>query len=237
MQTVTLPFTIELGAPTDVPSAALTSAGVTRLQSTVLDPPLPDADVEVPAPAALVVDELELELEQALSAKGRASTASAVPIRRVDDDMVRGRILLTLSSRPRARPRGARGVADPTLAIMRSLEIDAYLSVLSEDDGRALRDLRRLLHELIPGASECISYRVPAMRLGDGPVVAGFAAFRRHLNYLPFSGGILAALSPQLKGRSHTKSALHFTAAQPLPPDLIELLVARRLDEITERGR
>ena len=63
----------------------------------------------------------------------------------------------------------------------------------------------------MPEAEQVISYRVPAFRV-RGKTVAGFAAFRDHLSYLPFSGSVLSQLADELEGYTMTKSALHFPA-------------------------
>ena len=90
--------------------------------------------------------------------------------------------------------------------------------------------------EVIPDAEQVISYRVPAFRVG-GKTVAGFAAFRDHLSYLPFSGSVLARLPEELEGYTMTKSALHFPVDRPLPKTLVEKLIAVRLAEIREAAR
>jgi uncharacterized protein YdhG (YjbR/CyaY superfamily) len=78
-------------------------------------------------------------------------------------------------------------------------EIDAYLAKLEEPKRSTLRELRRTIHEVIPEAEQCISYRMPAFRL-HGKVVAGFAAFTNHLSYLPHSGSVLSVLADDLAG-------------------------------------
>ena len=75
---------------------------------------------------------------------------------------------------------------------------------------------------------QVISYRAPAFRVG-GKTVAGFAAFRDHLSYLPFSGS--PQLAHELEGYTMTKSALHFAVDQPLPETLVKKLIAVRLAE------
>jgi uncharacterized protein YdhG (YjbR/CyaY superfamily) len=47
--------------------------------------------------------------------------------------------------------------------------------------------------EIVPGADQCISYGMPAFKL-KGKTVAGFAAFKNHLSYMPHSGSELATL-------------------------------------------
>jgi uncharacterized protein YdhG (YjbR/CyaY superfamily) len=82
----------------------------------------------------------------------------------------------------------------------------------------------------VPEAEQVISYRVPAFRLGAA-TVAGFASFKDHLSYLPFSGSVLEQLDDELTGYTRTKSALHFRVDQPLPQALVNRLVAVRLQE------
>jgi uncharacterized protein YdhG (YjbR/CyaY superfamily) len=69
-------------------------------------------------------------------------------------------------------------------------EVDAYLRRLEEPKHSTLQALRRTILEIVPEADQVISYRVPAFSV-DGKVVAGFAAFKNHLSYLPFSGSVL----------------------------------------------
>lgn len=37
---------------------------------------------------------------------------------------------------------------------------------------------------MVPDAEQCISYGVPGFKI-DGKTIAGFAAFKNHLSYLP----------------------------------------------------
>ena len=109
-------------------------------------------------------------------------------------------------------------------------DVDAYLSALEEPKRGTLQTLRRTILEIVPEAEQVISYRVPAFRM-RGRTVAGFAAFRDHLSYLPFSGSVLTQLTDELDGYTRTKSALHFPVDQPLPETLVRKLIAVRLAE------
>ena len=70
---------------------------------------------------------------------------------------------------------------------MTQAEIDHYLEILDEPKRSTLRELRESILSVIPEADQGLSYNIPAFRL-NGKVVAGFAAFKSHLSYLPFSG-------------------------------------------------
>lgn len=110
-------------------------------------------------------------------------------------------------------------------------EVDDYLTSLDEPKRSSLQTLRHTILEVVPDAEQVTSYRVPAFRV-QGNVVAGFAAFKDHLSYLPFSGSVLNQLADQLTGYTMTTSALHFPIDQPLPKSLVENLIAARLEEI-----
>ena len=108
--------------------------------------------------------------------------------------------------------------------------VDEYLRGIEEPKRSTLQTLRATILEIAPDADQVISYRVPAFRVGD-KTIAGFAAFRNHLSYLPFSGSVLSQLVDELHGYTTTKSALHFPVDRPLPKPLVEKLIAARLAE------
>ena len=113
-------------------------------------------------------------------------------------------------------------------------EVDAYLNALDEPKRSTLQTLRSTILEIVPEAEEVISYRVPAFRL-RGKIVAGFAAFKDHLSYLPFSGSVLGELRDELEGYTMTKSALHFPVDRPLPKALVKKLIEVRLGDVVRR--
>src|SRR5437588_3065234 len=109
-------------------------------------------------------------------------------------------------------------------------EVDAYLAKVEEPKRSTLEHLRRTILGVVPDAEECISYQVPAFRF-NGKVIAGFAAFKNHLSYLPFSGSVLNQLPEELAGYDKTLGALHFPVDRPLPQSLVKKLIDVRLLE------
>ena len=107
-------------------------------------------------------------------------------------------------------------------------EVDAYLARLEEPKRTTLEALRRSILAVVPDAEEGISYGMPAFRI-DGKVVAGFAAFKNHLAYLPHSGEVLTVLGDRLRQYECTKSSLHFPIDEPLPDELVSSLVDAKL--------
>ena len=119
---------------------------------------------------------------------------------------------------------------------MSAKEVDEYLRGLEEPKRNTLQTLRRTILEIVPDAEQVISYRVPAFRV-QGKTIAGFAAFKDHLSYLPFSGSVLPQLADELVEYTMTKSALHFPVDRPLPKPLVKKLIAVRLAEAARRSR
>src|SRR4029079_8492775 len=78
-------------------------------------------------------------------------------------------------------------------------DVDEYLRGLKEPKRGTLQTLRSTILEIVPDAEEVISYGMPAFRV-EGKTVAGFAASKAHLSYLPFSGSVLSQLADELQG-------------------------------------
>jgi uncharacterized protein YdhG (YjbR/CyaY superfamily) len=113
--------------------------------------------------------------------------------------------------------------------------IDEYLAELDEQKRTTLQALRKTILGIVPNAEDCISYGMPAFRV-DGQVVAGFAAFKNHLSYLPHSGSVLGQLSDDLAGYESTTGSLHFPIDRPLPTKLVRKLIAARRTELRQRA-
>jgi len=117
---------------------------------------------------------------------------------------------------------------------MSEREIDEYIANVDEPKRSTLSELRRTIVQIIPDAEQCISYGMPAFRL-NGKVVAGFAAFKNHLSYLPHSGSVLSELQDDLAGYSMSAGALRFPVDEPLPAELVEKLIAVRIRQLREK--
>jgi uncharacterized protein YdhG (YjbR/CyaY superfamily) len=110
-------------------------------------------------------------------------------------------------------------------------EIDRYLSTLDEPKRKALEALRESILEILPEAEQGISYGVSAFKV-NGKAVAGFAAFKNHLTYLPHSGSVLATLQDDTTPYETSKGSLKFAVDKPLPKRLVKELVSARMREL-----
>ncbi|MHB1593275.1 MAG: iron chaperone [Streptosporangiaceae bacterium] len=118
---------------------------------------------------------------------------------------------------------------------MSAAEIDSYLDGLEQPKRATLERLRRTILDVLPDAEQGISYGVPAFRIG-GKVIAGFAAFKHHLSYLPHSGSVFPQLGDDLRGYVTSTGALRFGIEEGLPAPLVRKLVEVRLRQAFPAG-
>jgi uncharacterized protein YdhG (YjbR/CyaY superfamily) len=112
-----------------------------------------------------------------------------------------------------------------------SQEIDRYLAALDEPKRSTLEALRRSILEIVPEAEQGISYGAPAFKV-QGKAVAGFAAFKSHLSYVPHSGSVLATLQDDTAAFETSKGSLKFAVDKPLPKRLVKKLISARMREL-----
>ena len=105
----------------------------------------------------------------------------------------------------------------------------------SPDDTRDL--LSRLVaaaRRRLPDAIEGVSYGIPALMHAGKPVI-GFRVGAKDFSLYPFSSAVVAAAASVRPGLATTKGSIHFTLAEPLSEELIDLIVAARVAEIESR--
>lgn len=112
----------------------------------------------------------------------------------------------------------------------RSPLVDAYHARLPATERKALEMIRAAVHAAAPGAEECLSYGMPAVKLAGKPLV-GWRAAAKHCAFHPLSGSTVATCATSLAGYETSKGTIRFTAAAPLPAKLVKLLVATRIAE------
>jgi uncharacterized protein YdhG (YjbR/CyaY superfamily) len=110
--------------------------------------------------------------------------------------------------------------------------VAAYLAALPDGQRVARKRLRKLVHAAAPGAEDCISYGVPAVRR-NGKVLVWFAAASRHCSFFP--GTVVADFAAELKDFSTSKGTVRFQPDHPLPATLVRKLVKARLARIAAK--
>ena len=97
-------------------------------------------------------------------------------------------------------------------------DIDAYIASASPEVRDILEGIRQVVKAAVPRATETISYRMPAFRLGK--VFFYFAAFKKHIGiYPPVKGD--RKLQAELLPYRGPKGNLRFSLKEPIPYGLI----------------
>jgi uncharacterized protein YdhG (YjbR/CyaY superfamily) len=112
--------------------------------------------------------------------------------------------------------------------------IDDALAALQDPDRACLQRIIASARAVCPDAVDGVSYGLPALLLQGKPLL-GVAAAAHHLALYPFSPAVLDAVAPALEGFPRSKGTVRFTAARPLPDDLVREIVRLRRLEIAGR--
>jgi uncharacterized protein YdhG (YjbR/CyaY superfamily) len=105
--------------------------------------------------------------------------------------------------------------------------VDEYLAGVPEPARSTLTKMRAAIRSALPpGATETISYRIPAFKHKE--VLVWFAAFSDHCSLFP-TASVIAAFKNELKGFSTSKGTIHFPVDKPLPTALVKKLVKARV--------
>lgn len=112
----------------------------------------------------------------------------------------------------------------------RSPAVDAIHAALDPRTRGALEAIRRAVHAAAPGAEECLSYGMPAVRLEGRPLVAWRAA-ARHCAFHPLSGRTVAEFAHLLGDYDTGPGTIRFAPDRVLPASLVRRLVEARIDE------
>lgn len=102
--------------------------------------------------------------------------------------------------------------------------IDEYLARLSDEKRAALQKLRRAIKAAAPKAEECISYQIPAFRLG-GRMLVAFGAAANHCAFYPGSAPV----------EGHKDELKAYPRHRALCPDMAQVRRRTRRDG-SERG-
>ena len=113
--------------------------------------------------------------------------------------------------------------------------VDAYIASFPPDIQMLLDDVRSTVRKAAPGATERISYGVPAYHYKGEPVVY-FGGFKKHI-------GIFATPEAQqefqqeLSDYKQGKGSVKFPFAKPLPLSLITRIVKFKMQRLKEEAK
>jgi len=113
--------------------------------------------------------------------------------------------------------------------------VDEYLAAAAPTSKPTLLKLREIILSAAPGAEECISYQMPALRLNG--MLVYYAAFKNHLSLFPGSSKMVdEQFRDELGAYITSKGTIQFPLDKPLPATLIKKIVKARLKENAEKS-
>ena len=113
--------------------------------------------------------------------------------------------------------------------------IDDYLAGVPEPARGTLQRVRAAIRSALPpGATETISYKIPAFKHGE--IIIWFAAFANHCSIFP-TARIIEQFKNDLKPFTISKGTIQFPIDKPFPTSLLKKMVEARLAQIAAKKR
>ena len=107
-------------------------------------------------------------------------------------------------------------------------EVDNYISQFSVILQDKLNEIRQIIKEAAPQATEKISWKMPTSYLNGNLV--HFAMHSAHIGFYPGANGV-ETFKHELDEFRHSKGAIQFPLDKSLPKELIQKIVKFRVEE------
>lgn len=106
--------------------------------------------------------------------------------------------------------------------------VDKYIAAQPENIKALLQEIRQIIKQAAPAASEVISYGMPAYK--QHGVLVYFAANKQHIGFYPTASPIVV-FADELTAYKTSKGAIQFPLKTGIPAELVEKIVKYRINE------
>ena len=130
-----------------------------------------------------------------------------------------------------SRVRFTNGLRDRPMPGNKPKTVDAYIDAAPEIAQEKLRELRAILKEVAPEATETLKWGNPVFE--EKRILFAYAAFESHLNFMPTP----AAMEPfgkELVEFKTGKGSIQLPYDKPIPKELIRKIAEYRAKEVRE---
>jgi len=108
-------------------------------------------------------------------------------------------------------------------------DVDEYIDSFPDNVRTILKRIRKIILDHAPDADESFAYQMPAYKTFGRPLVY-FAGFRNHIGLYATPTGH-TEFERELSAYKHGKGSVQFPLDKEIPWDLIERIVAFRVEE------
>jgi uncharacterized protein YdhG (YjbR/CyaY superfamily) len=109
--------------------------------------------------------------------------------------------------------------------------VNEYIASQPKDAQAVLKRVRSTIRKAVPAAEEVISYRIPAYKVNDVPLLY-FAGWKHHYSLYPAGDALVAAFKEELGRYEISKGTIRFPLSEPVPVDLIERIAKFRAEQL-----
>ena len=116
-------------------------------------------------------------------------------------------------------------------SFMKPTTVDQYIAAAPEPAKKHLREIRSILKEVAPNATETLKWGNPVFE--ENRILFAYAAFKSHMNFMPTPAS-LEPFKEELKAYGTGKGTIQFPYDKPLPKTLIRKIAAHRDKDVRE---
>lgn len=117
------------------------------------------------------------------------------------------------------------------MAKVKPTTVDEYILAASAQARDKLQEIRAILKEVAPHATEALKWGSPVLE--EKRILFAYAAFKSHLNFMP-TRTTINAFKKELAGYTTGKDTIQFPYSKPLPRALIRKIAAHRARDVRE---
>jgi uncharacterized protein YdhG (YjbR/CyaY superfamily) len=117
------------------------------------------------------------------------------------------------------------------MAKIKPSTVDEYINAAPPEAQKKLREIRAILKEVAPDATETIKWGSPVFE--KKRILFAYSAFKKHLNFMPTRSSLIP-FEKELVDYTHGRDTIQFPYDKPLPEKLIIKIAAFRLRDVIE---
>lgn len=107
--------------------------------------------------------------------------------------------------------------------------VDDYLATMTASQKAEFERIRGIVHDMVPGVEELISYGVPAFK-DKKKFLIWVGGFKDHMSIFPASDSMIEVIGEELGKHRTSKGTIQFSEEKPISEAIIRQIIAHRLD-------